>query len=181
MIPTKYSYLTADGMPRMIQEGLKLVGTKEVMGDGNSPIILAWAKEVGESVANVYKADSIPWCGLAMAVIAKRAEKEVVKDPLWALNWGTFGEAVDVPELGDILTFVRKTPDGKRAGHVAQYVGEDADAYHIMGGNQSDAFGFTRMLKTRLYAARRPHYTNKPVTVKRYFLKADGTVSNNEQ
>lgn len=181
MIPVKYKYLEKEGTPKMLVEALKLVGTTEVPGPKSNPIIVGWAKEVGADVAKVYLADETPWCGLAHAVVALRAGKGPVKDPLWALNWGNFGDYSPVPMLGDTLVFVRRTSDGKRAGHVGLYVGEDATTYHVLGGNQGDTYGFTRISKNRLYTARRPKYSTPPRNIRKIILKADGTISNNEQ
>lgn len=181
MIPARYKYLEKEGAPRMLVEALKLVGTKEVPGAGNNPTIMAWAKEVGADVAKVYLSDEVPWCGLAHAVVALRAGRGPVKDPLWALNWGNFGEYTPIPMLGDTLVFVRKTAEGKKAGHVGLYVGEDSTSYYVLGGNQADMYGFARIVKSRLYTARRPKYNTPPGNIRRIFLKSDGTISNNEQ
>lgn len=181
MIPAKYKYLEKEeGIP-MLSQALKLVGIKELDGKANNPVIISWAKEIGGDVAKVYIADEIPWCGLAQAVIAMRAGEGFVKEPLWALNWGNFGEYAPVPMLGDTLVFVRKTSEGKRAGHVGLYVGEDKGAFHVLGGNQSNQYGFTRIAKERLYTSRRPKNHPTAPNVRRVFLKPDGTISNNEQ
>jgi len=177
----KYSFLEKETAPKMLLEAIKLVGTKELSGKANNPVILAWAKEIGGNVAKVYLADEIPWCGLAHAVIALRAGEGPVKEPLWALSWSNFGEHAPTPMLGDTLVFVRRTADGKRAGHVGLYVGEDKDTYHVLGGNQSNQYGFTRIAKSRLYTSRRPKSHNDLKNIKQIFLKADGTISNNEQ
>lgn len=179
-IPTQYQWLNQEGGPKMIVEALKLFGILEVSGQGNNASILQWAKEVGGKVADVYKADQIPWCGLFMAVIAKRSGKTIPKDPLWALNWGTFGTATSTAMLGDTLVFVRRTAEGNKAGHVAVYVGEDATAYHVIGGNQSDSVCFTRMAKNRLYAIRRPQYNVQPANVRVIKLLPKGGLSSNE-
>jgi hypothetical protein len=181
MFPSHYNYLKKETAPKMILEGLRLVGTTEAPGHSNNPVIIGWAKELGEDVAKVYLADEIPWCGLAMAIVAKRAGKPVPKDPLWALNWGNFGIHSPIPMLGDVLVFTRKTRDGKKAGHVAMYVGESTDTYHIMGGNQADTYGFTEISKSRLYVARRPIYTTQPANVRQIILNSNGIISNNEQ
>ncbi len=179
-IPTQYQWLNQEGGPKMLVEALKLYGTLEVTGHGNNSTIMQWAKEVGGKVADVYKADKIPWCGLFMAVIAKRSGKIVPKDPLWALNWGTFGTATNTAMLGDTLVFVRRTLEGAKAGHVAVYIGEDETAYHVIGGNQDDKVSFTRMAKTRLYAIRRPQYNVQPANVRVIKLLPKGGLSNNE-
>lgn len=172
-----YRWLAEKAGPKMIVEALKLYGTIEAPGDKfNNPTIIKWANEVGGKVSDVFKADSIPWCGLFMAVVAKRAGKEVPRDPLWALNWGTFGRATDCPMLGDVLVFTRNG-----GGHVGLYVGEDNSAYHVLGGNQADAVNIKRFERSRLYTARRPIYQNQPVEVQKIMLPANGDLSKNEQ
>jgi uncharacterized protein (TIGR02594 family) len=169
MLPLRYGWLARELGPKMVVEGLKLYGTLEAVGSKNNPTIIAWAKEVGGEVEDVYSADSIPWCGLFMAVIAMRAGKDVPKHPLWALSWSAWGAKADKPMLGDVLTFIRNG-----GGHVALYVGEDADAYHTLGGNQSDSVCITRMPKSRLYAARRPLYREQPANVRVVRLASNG-------
>lgn len=177
---TEYKWLENATETKMIAEAVKLYGTVEGAGKDNNKTILQWAAEVGQGLEKVYVADEIPWCGLFVAVVAKRAGKEVVKDPLWALNWGTFGEHVEETEYGDVLVFVRTDSNGKKAGHVGIYIGEDAECYHVLGGNQSNKVCITRIQKERLYTARRPKYNNKPLSVKKVILSAKGEVSKNE-
>lgn len=164
-------------LPKLLQEALKLHGTVETPGKKSNPIIMAWATELGiPALGYKYSDDSVPWCGLFAAIVSKRAGKEVVKGPLYALNWSTFGTAQAAPELGDLLTFKR---DG--GGHVGFYVAEDADAYHVLGGNQSDKVCVTRIAKSRLFKARRPAFkTALPPSVKRYHVSAKGKLSTNE-
>jgi len=171
-LPTAYKWLLNEPGPKMLLEMIKLYDTDEVPGPGDNPVILSWAKELG---IREYNHDSIPWCGLAMAIVAHRAGKPVPNSPLWALNWANFGAIVVTPQLGDVLTFKR---DG--GGHVALYVGEDATSYHVIGGNQSDSITITRILKARLYKAVRPPYINKPANVRTIFLSTGGVISTNE-
>lgn len=175
MLPSRYAWLAREPGPKMIVEALKLYGTMETPGSKNNPIIVAWAKEVGAEVADVYKADSIPWCGLFMAVVAKRGGKEIPKHPLWALSWSSFGAKAPTPALGDVLVFVRKG-----GGHVGLYVGEDKTAFHVLGGNQSDRVCITRVARSRLYAARRPVYRIQPANVRPIHLEATRALSLNE-
>jgi uncharacterized protein (TIGR02594 family) len=173
MLPMEYRWLEEiQQPPRMVVEALKLYGTLETPGARTNPTILAWAKEVG--LTRVYTADSIPWCGLFMAVVAKRAGKSWPSTPLWALSWSKFGERAGQPRLGDVLTFIR--PGG---GHVGLYIGEDRDAYHVLGGNQSDAVTITRIAKTRLQQARR-QYKVMPASAQPIVLAGNGALSHNE-
>lgn len=172
-LPQEYAFLKNEPGPKMILEALKEFGTLEVRGSKNNQKIIKWAAEVGAETARIYLSDDIPWCGLFMAVVAKRAGKEIVRDPLWALNWGNFGTHVTEPMLGDVLIFTRTTSDGKKAGHVGLYVGEDEDDYHVLGGNQSDCVCITKKLKQRLYVARRPDYHQMPGNVKKILIRSN--------
>ncbi|HEX8447439.1 MAG TPA: TIGR02594 family protein [Sphingomonas sp.] len=173
-LPPAYRWLATVGpLPRMLRVALALYGTRETVGAGDNPVILAWAAEVG--LAKTYRADAVPWCGLFLAVVAQRAGKPVPAAPLWALSWGRFGVAAERPMLGDVLTFTR--PGG---GHVALYVGEDADTYHLLGGNQDDRVGFARIVKRRLRAVRRPEYRAQPESVAVRVLAAGGALSVDE-
>jgi uncharacterized protein (TIGR02594 family) len=172
-LPAQYAWLANETGPKMIVEGLKLFGTVETPGAKDNPIIMSWARELG--LTDIYSHDAIPWCGLYMAIVAKRSAKPVVEKPLWALSWAKFGVEAKQPMLSDVLTFAR---DG--GGHVAIYVGEDSKAYHCLGGNQSDKVCITRILKARLYRARRPNYNVRPPNVRRVMLSATGEISRNE-
>lgn len=173
-LPKMYQWLEQEPAPRMLLEGLKLYGTKEVVGKKHNPVILGWAKEVG--LEKIYVADETAWCGLVHAVICKRSDKPIVKDSLWALNWAKWGDEVTEPMLGDTCTF--KRPGG---GHVGLYIGEDKTAYHIMGGNQNNAYNITRIARERLYQARRPKWViAQPANVRKIILSSTGQLSTNE-
>jgi len=172
-IPAAYAWLNNEPGPRMLKEALALYGTLETPGTKNNPIIMRWVDETGVSG---YTHDSVPWCGLLIAVAAKRAAWPIPEAPLWALNWGKWGKKSPQPMLGDVLTFTR--PGG---GHVALYVGEDASTYHVLGGNQADSVNIIRVLKTRLKAARRPAWRiAQPANVRVVRLAANGAISTNE-
>ena len=171
-IPTKYLWLAKEGAPRHMVKALELYGVTEVVGSKNNPTILEWAKELD---IKDYTQDSIPWCGLFMAIVMKRAGREPVKQPLWAQNWTKFGVPVPTAMLGDVLVFGR---DG--GGHVGIYVGEDKNYYFTLGGNQGDQVCIVRILKSRLIEARRPAYKAQPANIRRVHLTINGDISNNE-
>ena len=143
-------WLKNEKHPAIMVEAVKLLGVAEAPGSINNPVIMAWAKEVGKARLGIsYSADSVPWCGLFMAVCAVRAGLEPPPIAVRALAWAGWGTPVQRAALGDVLVFTRKG-----GGHVGLYVGEDANAYHVLGGNQGDKVSVTRIAKARLYSAR---------------------------
>jgi uncharacterized protein (TIGR02594 family) len=167
-LPAAYAWLNGENGPRMLVEMLHLYGTRERVGPGSNPEILSWAKEVGVP----YPDDSVAWCGLTVSIAAKRASWEYKPNgnPLWARNWAEWGTPQKTAKLGDVLVFPRGT-----GGHVALYVGEDDNAYHILGGNQSDAVSFARKPKNPIIAIRRaPWRIAEPANVRIVHLKSTG-------
>ncbi len=174
-LPAPYAWLARESGPRVLVEALALFGTKETPGAASNPVILGWAKEVG--VGRDYVNDGIAWCGLFVATVTKRAGFEPVANPLWARNWGSWGRKADKPSLGDVMVFER--PGG--GGHVGLYVGEDATAYHVLGGNQSDQVKVSPIAKSRCLAVRRcPWKVAQPANVRPVRLAAGGALSTNE-
>lgn len=170
-----YDYLNKSASPVVIAKAVELIGTREIVGSKHNPKIMSWAKELG--LEKTYVNDEIPWCGLFVGVVVKRAGFSVVKDPLWARNWDKFGTDQKLAMFGDILTFTR--PGG--GGHVGFYVGEDKDCYHILGGNQSDSVNVTRILKSRCAKIRRCDWKiAQPKAVAVVKLSAKGEISKNE-
>lgn len=171
-LPAEYSWLSKEPGPKILIEALKLFGTKETAGDKDNPEILDWATELG--IQN-YQHDSIAWCGLFMAVVAHRAGKTVVKEPLWARNWLKFGASCE-PELGAVLTFWRDDkPGDKKYSHVGIYAAEDAEAFYVIGGNQQDSVRVSRILKERLLGARAEYKTAKPANVRKVIISRPAT------
>lgn len=161
-------------LPRMAAEARRLYGTIETPGTADNPVILDWAREAGLSKA--YSADAVPWCGLFIALVARRAGKAAPAKPLWARSWSRFGVASPAAALGDVLVFARP----KGGGHAGLYVGEDDTAFHVLGGNQADAVSITRIAKTRCIDVRRPIYRDQPASVAPVQLAATGAMSVNE-
>jgi len=168
------NFLEKEGAPKMLVEALKLFGVQEIVGQIHNLEILSWAEELGIA----YSQDETPWCGLFIAIVAKRAGKEVPENPLWALNWGKFGLHQNKAMLGDVLTF--KRPGG--GGHVGLYVYENKENYGILGGNQKDRVGIVEIKKLRLNDIRRPKYNIQPSNVRQIILHGNSElVSNNEK
>jgi uncharacterized protein (TIGR02594 family) len=169
-----YAWLKKETAPKILVEAVKHIGTKEIVGKQHNPTILSWAKALG--LDKVYTNDEIPWCGLFVAYCAHAAGLDVVKHPLWALNWNKYGNVAKVAMLGDVLTFTRNG-----GGHVGIYVGEDATHYHVLGGNQNNSVSVSRIAKDRLSQARRTAWkVAQPASVRVVHLEAKGVITTNE-
>lgn len=150
------------------------IGLKEGPLDMDNDEIIRWAKVMA---IKDYKKDSIPWCGLFTAWCIFKAKLAFVKNPLWALNWANYATDIRAtgPAPGAILAFKREG-----GGHVGFYVSEDADTYHVLGGNQSDMVCVTRVLKSQLRGMRWPTeymHLYKPHKVVR---KLDGKITSSK-
>lgn len=193
VVPKKYEYLTREPLPpRMVAEALKTLGVLESPGASDNQVILGWADEVAATcggaynkwAADFYNKDSIPWCGLYMAVIAGRAangraERFPPRSYLAALAWCNWGEPASEADIsvGDVVVLTRKG-----GGHVfiALAVSDDGGRVMGIGGNQSDAVTIAEFSMKRVYAVRRPPYLARPPGSRRVVLRADGTLSTNE-
>lgn len=115
--------------------------------------LAAWLKSDGRTLGDP---TALPWCGDAMETAMRRGLPDeplidgLKQNPYWARNWAMFGRAAK--GYGSIGVFER----GPKSGHVGILIGEDADCYHVLGGNQGDSVSVVRIVKTRLIAARWP-------------------------
>jgi uncharacterized protein (TIGR02594 family) len=166
----------ASGTPLVwYEEALRLIGTKEKPGAGSNPTLIHWAKDLNID----YASDDIPWCGLFVShCVGSTLPDEVLpKSPLLARAWAKFGDRCD-PVQGAVLVFWRGSKNGSQ-GHVGFYRGEDAQAYHVLGGNQSDMVSTARVGKDRLLEARWPH-TAASLRGAKVVAEGKGKLSQNE-
>lgn len=145
------SMATAAGQPWMT-EARRLLGTRETPGKASNKIILDWADDLDLH----YSGDDVPWCGLFVAHCMATGAPMDAQDfnRLVARQWLKFGRGCE-PQHGAILVFWRGSKSGW-SGHVGFYTGEDGSAYHVLGGNQSDAVTIARVAKDRLLGVRWP-------------------------
>jgi uncharacterized protein (TIGR02594 family) len=146
--------MTTASEPAWLRAARAKLGTREAPGAANSPTIMAWAKKLGTKVLGMaYNADSVPWCGVFVA--ACLAEDGIPAAPIAvrAKAWADWGQNLRADRLapGAVLVF-----DRTGGGHVGFYVGEDATAYHVLGGNQGDRVSIMRLEKSRCVARRWP-------------------------
>ena len=127
------------------------LGIAEIPGPDSNPKIMQWMQDLG---LRGYTDDSIPWCAGYLAHLMQECGAEqtlaAVPNKLWARDWLLVPEKCK-PQYGAILVFSRGG-----GGHVALYVSEDENYYHIIGGNQGDAVSLIRHPKSNLLGARWP-------------------------
>jgi uncharacterized protein (TIGR02594 family) len=172
--PPETSSLPGQGQPWMI-EAMGLLGIKEDASDADDPLIMGWAKALKISYAN----DATAWCGLFVAhcIGTQLPSEPRPTSPLSARAWLKFG-VKSTPQFGAVMVFWRGSPDDWQ-GHVGFYVGEDARAYHILGGNQGNRVSVIRMPRARFLGARWPAKVADPKAGPR-LVTASSEVSTDE-
>jgi uncharacterized protein (TIGR02594 family) len=142
--------------PLLLRVAKVTLGLLEVVGPGSNPVLLRWAKDIA---APAYTDDDTPWCAVAMNRWAQACGYPLSGagyELLRAKSFATWGEFI-VPTLGAVLVFSR--PEG---AHVGLYVGERADAFYVLGGNQGNRVSYAWLEKGRLMASRWPSGVTQP-------------------
>ncbi|HYE86361.1 MAG TPA: TIGR02594 family protein [Vicinamibacterales bacterium] len=145
------------------------IGIKEIPGAASQPVILQWAKDLK---APDYTNDDTPWCALFLNRVCLACQLPLSGsgyELLRAKSFLTWGQPLSAPALGAVLVF--KRPEGF---HVGLYVGERADAYCVLGGNQGNSVGLTWIAKDRLEGCRWP--ADMPLPAPAPVLVADAGV-----
>jgi uncharacterized protein (TIGR02594 family) len=175
-IPEDESFAIPTTMP-WLEEAFRLIGTREHPGHGSNEAIMGWAEQLE---LTSYSDDDIPWCGLftAHCIGSQLPEEALPGNPLGARKWQMFGTSTS-PQLGSVMVFWRGSPRGWK-GHVGFYWAEDDTAYHILGGNQSNAVTIARMSKDRLLEARWPSTAMDPQNITRTANANGRVLSQNE-
>lgn len=139
--------------PPWITEAKRLLGTREVKGQGDNPMIMDWANDLDQW----YTGDDVPWCGLFVAHCMNYGAPQEPQgfNRLGARAWRNFGVQV-APCDFSIGVFWRTHRTQSGNGHVAFILGEGPDYYVILGGNQSDSVSITKIAKDRLLECRAP-------------------------
>lgn len=135
--PTAQPVIVHVGRPLWVIEALYWLGTDEIQGARDNPVILKWAKEVGGAIARDYTHDAIPWCALFQNLILVRAQFKGT-GTLWALDFNSNTKwpntRLNGPAVGAIVPMVRSG-----GGHVATIVGRTRNGMlACIGGNQGD-------------------------------------------
>ena len=149
--PLVSEVFSPDAMP-WLDEAKRLMGTAEVAGSKNNPVIMNWAEQLDVW----YPSDDVAWCGLFVAhcMASSMPDEPLPSNPLGARNWATFGDKCDIIDAA-VAVFWRGSPSGW-LGHVGFVTGQTTSNIEIIGGNQSDKVSIIQMPKSRLLATRWP-------------------------
>lgn len=157
-----------------LETAKKYLGTREISGPKSNPLIMGWALKMGGWIAKIYNNDDIPWCGLFVGSCLSNHGISLPKNPLSALAYADWGVPLSKPTPGAVMVFKRKG-----GGHVAFYVSEDAENYHILGGNQSNMVSVVKKPKNPIEAIRWPKEVPVPKTGP-VIAKYEGPMSGSE-
>jgi uncharacterized protein (TIGR02594 family) len=164
------------GEPRWLVEARTRLGVREIPGPKHSNVIMGWIRKLGARKLGIdVKDDETPWCGTFMASVMDDCGIAVPPIAVRASSWGLWGQATSLPRIGAVLVFTREG-----GGHVGLLVGHDAEAYHVLGGNQGNAVSITRIAKSRLSHMRWPPGVPLPPALNLPFTTLEGTLSRNE-
>jgi len=157
--------------PRWLTIARGYIGVREVPGVKHSGVIMGWLRRLKSWI----KDDETPWCGTFCAAVMQEAGLPYPSMYPRAKAWAEYGANLRSTHIapGAILVFVREG-----GGHVGFYVGEDATAYQVLGGNQGNSVSITRIAKNRCIAIRWPK--GEPVIGGPVRLAANGELSRNE-
>lgn len=156
-------------------EARRTLGRHELRDNG---WLRRWLVSDGRTLGDPAK---LPWCGdfvetaIRLALPGEPLPGPLGENPYWARNWLRLGAEI-APTYGAVLVFSR--PGG--GGHVGFAMGQDADAFHVLGGNQSNAVTVARIARSRLLGARWPATFPRPLTIDLPRMSRDGNLSQNE-
>lgn len=117
--------------PDWLTRARNYLGTKEIPGKGNAPVIQQWLRRLDAWWSD----DATPWCGVFVATVMRDAGYEIPRAWYRALAWADWGIALETPRVGCIVVYERQG-----GGHVGFVVGLDQDCRLLtLGGNQRDS------------------------------------------
>ena len=130
-------------------EAKRHVGLKEIPGPRHNSTILGWLRKLRAW----WSEDEMPWCGTFVAHCLQEAGLPIIKNWFRAKDWAAYGSNLRSTHVapGAILVFARQG-----GGHVGFYVGDDANFFYVLGGNQSNGVNVMKLAKARCIAIRWP-------------------------
>jgi uncharacterized protein (TIGR02594 family) len=131
VVPTVQPDSTLPNGPSWLEIARSQIGTKEIPGSGNNPVIESYFV----CTTGGPRPDDIPWCGAFVSFCLARAQL-ITQGSARAADWLSWGVKLDVPQLGCIV--VLKPQAAGASGHVGFWVGEEAGILSLLGGNRGN-------------------------------------------
>lgn len=129
------------------------LGTTEIPGKKNNPLIVRWLKRILPEVDD----DETAWCSAFANECAAEAGYER-SGKANARSWLTVGEKIDLTKAkrGDVIILWRGSKDGWQ-GHVAflDWYDNRRGLLYLLGGNQGDCVCISAFPEARLLGVRR--------------------------
>lgn len=140
--------------PLWLNLARKELGTKEVPGPGDNPVIAKYWEDAGIGDVAMGQ-DEVPWCAAFVGAMLTRARAQA-SGKANARSYETWGRPLASPCLGCVVVLSR--PPTAWQGHVGFYLGTDRAArrVQIVGGNQGDKVSIAEFSLDRVVAYRWP-------------------------
>lgn len=148
---------------------ITLLGTREVAGPGNSPIIAGWLK----GLKAWWFDDATPWCGVFVAHCLQKAGHRPPRHWYRAKGWLEWGEPCE-PAYGAICILNREG-----GGHVFFVTKVSKSYIWGVGGNQGDKVCEAKFDHARVIGFRWPATVLHPAAAE-LIADAGGSLSRNE-
>lgn len=129
------------------------IGTKEIPGKADNPLIVRWLRQMVASV----NSEETAWCSAFVNAMAREAGYEQ-SGKLNARSWLDVGTPVPLSQAkpGDVVILWRVAKDSWE-GHVAFFVKQDTTtaSLRLLGGNQGDSVCISSYPARQLLGIRR--------------------------
>jgi len=127
------------------------VGTREIPGAEDNPLIVSWLRMAEPWVSD----DETAWCSAFVGAMAELTGYETT-GKLNARSWLEAGDGIELRDArpGDVAVFWRSSPASWK-GHVGFFVEQDGDKIKVLGGNQGNKVSIASYPRTRLLGVRR--------------------------
>jgi uncharacterized protein (TIGR02594 family) len=165
--------------PFWLNTAINYLGTEEIPGRENNPIILDWWKKIKQGGI---KDDETAWCAAFVGGVLE--ERGITSSrSAGARSYQNWGVKIAGPAVGAVVTFWRDDPKGWK-GHVGFVVGKDQlGNLMVLGGNQQDGVNIKPFATARVLAYCWPKSMELPKELGIKLLplvRSDGRLSTNE-
>jgi len=135
--------------PEMMSHAMNMYGMTEIPGKENNPQIMKMFKSIG---MDWVQGDETAWCSAFINYLAKK-NGYAYSGKLTARSWMNIGQAIAIPNPGDIVVLWREHPTSWK-GHVGIFIRDDGLHVWILGGNQNNKVCIAAYPRSRILSYR---------------------------